>query len=536
MPPVNRQGRHNFQMTARMIDIQTARPDQTSPGAAASGRGKVVLLLPHYSGPPLGPPLGLLSLASPLLAAGYDVRIIDAKIEADWLQQVEQETADALCFGVSLLTGPMIYQAIEASRLVKRLRPDLPVVFGGWHPSLLPEQTLAEPFVDVVVRNQGEVTFLELVRRFEAGLLPEGVAGCFFKRGREICRNPDRPVSRIAELPSPAFAMVDFDAYEKAGGGRSLTYATSVGCPYACNYCTDTIFYNRRFNAYPAERVVREVTALVEKHGLKTVTLLDSNFLVDTKRAVRIADGFLKSGVEFRWKFQASTDLLCRLSDDEVRLMGRSGLDYIGFGSESGSEQVLELMNKPHQTVPDMFEAARKCEAAGVRANFNLILGFPGETEDHRRETLRVMAEIGRRFESVTFSPNLFTPYPGIEVWRELKRRGMRQPENLAGWADLALGANVLPWMRGATFKKVEQSMSLLLLATELAKRFRKTKSRTERALLQALRKPVGWRLRHQFYRWPVELWLYETQRRLVWRRSLLNGQGLSHTLEPTSS
>ena len=523
-------------MTARMIDIQTAGPGQTCPGAAASGRGKVVLLLPDYSGPPLGPPLGLLSLASPLLAAGYDVRIIDAKIEPDWLQRVGQETADALCFGVSLLTGPMIHQAIEASRLVKQLHPDLPVVFGGWHPSLLPEQTLAEPFVDVVVRNQGELTFLELVRRFEAGLPPEGVAGCSFKKGREICQNPDRPVSRIEELPSPAFEMADFDAYEKAGGGRSLTYATSVGCPYACNYCTDTVFYNRHFNAYPAERVVSEVTALVEKHGLEAVTLLDSNFLVDTKRAVRIAEGFLESGLEFRWKFQASTDLLCRLSDDEVRLMGRSGLDYIGFGSESGSEQILELMNKPHQTVPDMFEAARKCDAAGVRANFNLILGFPGETEEHRRETLRVMSEIGRRFESVTFSPNLFTPYPGIEVWRDLERRGMRQPENLAGWADLTLGANVLPWMRGGAFEKVEQSMSLLLLASELAKRFRKAQSRTERALLQALRKPVGWRLRHQFYRWPVELWLYETQRRLIRRRSLLNGRGLSHTMEQTSS
>ena len=151
-------------MTARMIDIQTAKPGQASPGAAASGRGKVVLLLPDYAGPPLGPPLGLLSLASPLLAAGYDVRIIDAKIEPDWLQRVGQETADALCFGVSLLTGPMIHQAIEASRLVKQLHPDLPVVFGGWHPSLLPEQTLAEPFVDVVVRHQGELTFLELVR------------------------------------------------------------------------------------------------------------------------------------------------------------------------------------------------------------------------------------------------------------------------------------------------------------------------------------------------------------------------------------
>jgi radical SAM superfamily enzyme YgiQ (UPF0313 family) len=380
-------------------------------------------MLPPYSGPPLGPPVGLLSLAAVLREAGYPVTIIDAAVTPDHLQQVDRETKDALCFGVSLLTGPMIDGAVAAARLVKKLRPNLPVIFGGWHPSLLPEQTLQESFVDIVVRNQGEKTLLEIVQRLEQGLSLQGVAGCSFKRAGRPVNNADHAVLRLSELPAPAYDLADFDAYERAGGKRTLPYATSVGCPYACSYCTDTVFYNRRFNALPAERVVDEVTRLVRAHSIQEVSLLDSNFLVDTKRAVKIAQGFLATEVRFSWTFQASTDLLCRMSDEDVALMARSGLRHIGFGTESGSVDVLAMMNKPHQTIPDMFETARKTQQAHIRATFNLIFGFPGETEEHRSETLGVMAEIAARFDNVNFSPNLFTPYPGIPAWADLERR-----------------------------------------------------------------------------------------------------------------
>ncbi|SRR6266849_5102855 len=98
---------------------------------------KVVLFLPPYSGGLIGPPLSLLSLASPLREAGFEARIIDGALQPDYLDRIEKEIQDCLCFGVSLLTGPMIANAIAVARHVKHLRPDLPVIFGGWHPSLL---------------------------------------------------------------------------------------------------------------------------------------------------------------------------------------------------------------------------------------------------------------------------------------------------------------------------------------------------------------------------------------------------------------
>ena len=124
---------------------------------------KVVLFLPPYSGKILGPPLGLLSLAGSIRQAGFEPRIIDGALDPDYRRRIAEEIKDCVCFGVSLLTGPMIRDAIEVSRMVKRARPDLPVVFGGWHPSLASAQTLREDFVDIVVRHQGDATLVELL-------------------------------------------------------------------------------------------------------------------------------------------------------------------------------------------------------------------------------------------------------------------------------------------------------------------------------------------------------------------------------------
>src|SRR5262249_24074900 len=126
-------------------------------------KNKIALFFPPYTGKALGPPLSLLSLAATLEEAGYQVSIIDAVIESAYVKRIAQEIQNSCCFGISLLTGPMIASAIEASRLVRRLRPELPIVYGGWHPTLLPDQTLKSDCLDVIVRGQGEITFLELL-------------------------------------------------------------------------------------------------------------------------------------------------------------------------------------------------------------------------------------------------------------------------------------------------------------------------------------------------------------------------------------
>ncbi len=492
---------------------------------------KVVLFHPPYAGKVLGPPLGLLSLAGSLREAGYVPCIIDGALRPDYLKMIAAEVRECACFGVSLLTGPMIASAIEASRLVRQLNPDIPIIFGGWHPSLLSGQTLLEDYVDIVVRHQGERTLVEILDRLRTGGTLDLVQGCWFKRAGAIQQNPDRPAASLASLPQPAYDLIDFDVYEATGGVRKLPYATSTGCPYACNYCTDMVFYNRRFNAYDVDRVVGEVTDLVRAHRLQEIALVDSNFLVDVHRALAIAQGFVDSGVKFAWSFQASTDLLCRMSDEEVELLGQSGVSHIGFGTESASPEVLTLMNKRHQHIPDIEEAARKCMRAGIRVTLNLIFGYPGEEERHRRETLRVMAGIASRYENVSFSPNMFTPYPGIPSWLNLRTRGMVEPASLSEWADIDLGITNLPWLRGRDLEELRRGIAYFLLDAKVVKARRKSSSPLWRWMLARAQEPLRWRLRNSFFHVPFELSLAKAPQRLVIRRSLLTGQPLSHEL-----
>jgi len=425
----------------------------------------------------------------------------------------------------------MIRAAIDVARLVRRLTPELPIIFGGWHPSLLAAETLREDVVDAVVRGQGELTLQEVAERLRAGATFEDVRGVSYKPQGMAFHNPERPVESLESLPTPAFHLADFDAYEKRTGIRQLPYASSVGCPYACHYCTDQVFYNRRFNAYSAGRVVAEVAELVGRYRLSEVALLDSNFPVNVKRALEIARGFLASRLRFRWTVQASTDLLCRMSDDEVNLLGEAGVSHMGFGTESASQEVLALMNKKHQRVDDMYETARKTEQAGIRVTFNLILGYPGETESDRLETFRIMSDIAARHSNVGFSPNIFTPYPGIPIWPELRKLGVHEPQSLAEWANVDLGSNHLPWLQGGELARLKRVLEFFLLHNQI----RKATAGIPwigRRLRRVLGTPVRWRLRSNKYAIPWELWVARGTERLVTRRSLLTGQSLGHGMQ----
>ncbi len=219
----------------------------------------------------------------------------------------------------------MIRGAVEvATAITSNLRSLPDFMLGGWHPMLVPDETLSEPFVDVVVQGQGEVTLVEVAEALLAKRSLEGIAGVSWKSNGQRRHNPDRHVEPLDALPVPAFDLTDFDAYERLSGGRKIGYATSVGCPYACNYLTDMVFYKRRFNALSnQERVVSELVDLVTRYRIEEVALLDSNFPVQLLPARSISPAVSSHPASsFEWTFQASTDFLCRMSEEEVILLG----------------------------------------------------------------------------------------------------------------------------------------------------------------------------------------------------------------------
>ena len=160
---------------------------------------------------------------------------------------------------------------------------------------------------------------------------------------------PERPLRPIAEMPPKAYQLADYDAYERTCGRRWAMYTSSLACPFDCAYCTNAGVYGRKWNALPPEQFVEETVDLTTRYNLEMLWVVDDNFLVDLDRARLIGEGLGTAGAKFKWSIQATTNLVARLSLEDLKLMRRAGLQQICQGAESGSEKVWKLMNKNFQ-------------------------------------------------------------------------------------------------------------------------------------------------------------------------------------------
>jgi anaerobic magnesium-protoporphyrin IX monomethyl ester cyclase len=476
---------------------------------------KVVFFFPAFSSQEATAPLGILAVSTLLLRAGYQVRIIDSTITPNFQRQVLRELEDALCLAVSLVTGPMIRETVQIARAAKTLYPQIPVIVGGWHPSLLPQQTLAAGCVDVVVRGQGEEALLEVVRRLEDGSGLAGIPGVGYKEEGRLVFNPPRPLKPIRDLPGKAYHLADFDAYERLCGRRWAMYISSLACPYNCSYCTNAAVYGRQWNALEPERVVEETTDLVSRYHLQLLWVVDDNFLVDRDRALVIADGLAKRGVRFDWSIQASTNLVDRLTLEQLRLLRRAGLSQISMGADSGSPKILHWMNKDFQSIETIYAVAEKLHLTGIRPSFNIIFAYPGEEEKDRRESIRLIMEICRRYPGAEFWTNIFTPYPGAPILERAAEFGIEVPQTFEGWADFFPRYTVLPWLNGRKHRRLQNMRDYLRVAFHRVPIAADRRKRITRLVHAAISAPARWRLDHDIYALPFELWLKNAVNRI---------------------
>lgn len=476
---------------------------------------KVVFFFPAFSSQEATAPLGILAVATPLLRAGYQVRLIDSTITPNFERTVLAELSDALCLAVSLVTGPMIRETVQMARKAKALYPELPIILGGWHPSLLPGQTLAAEFVDIVVQGQGEDALLEIVERLAGGSSMKGVEGVGYKENGQLVFNAPRKLKSIAELPPKAYHIADFDAYERACGRRWAMYTSSLACPYNCAYCTNAGVYGRGWNGLEPVQVAEETVDLATRYNLNLLWIVDDNFLVDRPRALGIAEELIKRDARFEWSIQASTNLVDRFTVDELKLLRRSGLSQVQQGADSGSRHVLDLMNKQFQKIDHIYAAADKLNQAGIRPAFNMIFGYPGEREQDRIASVRMIMEICRRYPGAEFWTNIFTPYPGSPVMERAFELGIHVPTRLEDWSDFFPRYTELPWLKGDKHERLQTMREYLRMAFERVPVSLHRKDRLTRAAHRLLAAPARWRLDHDLYRWPFEIWLNTAARKI---------------------
>ncbi|HUK20017.1 MAG TPA: radical SAM protein [Gemmatimonadales bacterium] len=438
-------------------------------------------------------PLALLAIGSHLDRQRFEPIIIDGRLERDPIGRVLQEVGEALCFGVTVLSGQPIRDAVRVSRAVKARHPELPVVWGGWHPSMFGKDCLEEPSIDVTVQAQGEVTFSEIVDRLAGKNTLDGCAGCTYRGGDSVVDNGARPLADVNTLEPHDYSLIDVQRYYALKGKRQLDYITSQGCRFRCAFCADPFVYQRRWVGLEPARVGAEIAELWQRYGFQDVNFQDETFFTSTPRVVAIAEEFLGRKVPITWAATMRADQCSRLPDDALAICKRSGLRRVLVGVESGSPDMLKRIRKD-VTIEQVLETAERCLKAGIRVRFPFIVGFPDEDEESVSATLALIKHL--RTMSADFETQIFyfKPYPGTSITQQAVARGYQLPRTLAEWSDFDFVGSRGPWVSDAKYRRVERFKFYQRLAWDRAPGWKRP--------LQAL---ARWRCRNDVYGLPVE-------------------------------
>lgn len=386
------------------------------------------------------PPLGLAYLASVLEAHGHDVHIVDrdlllrknelnfAKIDEITIGMLKDLKADIV--GISVTT-PNMPDVAHLSGLIKR-SGDITVILGGPHVTGEPLLTLDEvPDADVVVRGEGEFAMLDIADRRDI----KDIRGASYRNGREIISNPERDlIANIDELPMPARHLLDMKFYTRPSRFTSRNLAlrttsifTARGCPYRCSFCAGPLVFNGKVRFHSPERVIREMEELISGYGIEALYFAEDMFLSSNKRAQELLGLFIKKGInkKVKWIAQAKASII---TEELLDLMKEAGCVGIEYGFESGSQRVLDLMNK-RMKIAESLRAASLTRRARLRFQANIITGYPGERVEDFRETIKFI----KRLRPNMIGFNIFMPLPGTASYEDLKRSGRPLPK----WEDV---------------------------------------------------------------------------------------------------
>jgi anaerobic magnesium-protoporphyrin IX monomethyl ester cyclase len=316
----------------------------------------------------------------------------------------------ALAFTV--LPGPQLVSALPLTRRLKARFPHLPIVWGGNFPSLYPAPVLNSPYVDWVVRGQGERTFVELLEVLDGARDPKTVAGlCFRQPDGSHWIGEERRWLGPDDLPAPPYHKIRVEEYLRPTflGRRSGVYQASIGCPHGCKFCGVISVFGRRELQEAPERTVEHLSFLVRTHGMDSLHFYDNNFFIAEERAREMAERLMPLGL--RWWCEARVDTLTRFSDDTWRLLRKAGLTMVFCGAESGSDAVLRKMNKG-TTTAQILEVAARSRAHGIIPEFSFVFGDPDDPAQEIENTLAFVRRLKGVNPDMELISYFYTPTP----------------------------------------------------------------------------------------------------------------------------
>lgn len=392
---------------------------------------------------PLNEPLGLAYIAANLEQSGHEVAILDAPALGigsedipDRIQGCGYEIA-----GVTMLT-PMYGRSVEVVRILKERFPDMKVVVGGAHPTILPRETLEKNSeIDFAVLGEGEAVMVLLLKALREGNDISSIPGLAFRGSGGIIVNPSaKPVQDLDNLPMPARHLLPMHAYRmtrsRSRSSHAYTVSVARGCPFDCAFCCR--IFGRKVRHHSVARILEEIRLLVEEYGAREVNLEADTITLNHPFLFSLCDALLDSGLSRKivWTCESRVDTV---NPGLLARMKEAGCWQISYGVETGTQRLLDIIHKGITLgqIEKTFVLTKKI-GIGIRAFY--MLGLPTET---REESLRTIS-FARKLDAEWSQFTLFTPFPGTELYEIAASEGGLKSND---WSDFKTHGG---WTKGA--------------------------------------------------------------------------------------
>jgi anaerobic magnesium-protoporphyrin IX monomethyl ester cyclase len=471
----------------------------------------IVLFNPWSTPSPKKPlPMSLLAVGS-TLEGEFDYCIVDGNLEADPVGTIlaiaERQRINAIA--VTVMPGPQLRAAVMGCRQLKRMLPDVPIVWGGYFPSQHADACLSEATVDICVNGQGEMALRDLMRALRDGGSLASIAGITFRQDGNIHRTPPRALTPLDELPDWPYHRLPMERYfhKHYLGDRVATHHSSFGCPFACNFCAVVGIANRKWVAQSPERVGAVLEKFRVMYGADAVQFHDMDFFISEARTRAIADRLTPLGMT--WWALGRVDELMRYRESTWQAMKRSGLKMVFCGAESGSTEMLKRMNKGGTASAELtIELAARMKSYGVVPEFSFVVGNPPDPESDLAQTLSFIRRLKQINDATEIILYVYSPVPMDGTFYEAaQHQGFKFPDTLDGWVSDKWHAFALrrdpstPWSHGEVRQKVRDFESVLNAYYPTV-----TDTRMTPARRRLLRAASAWRYHARAYAKPVEL------------------------------
>ena len=381
----------------------------------------------------VAPSLGIGYMAAVLEEHGYDVDVLDASALELTYDEIGEEILkrNPDIVSISALT-PTIGVALDSADKIKQVKPDTVVVLGGYHPTFEFKSVLEEPSVDVVVRGEGEYTFLDLVRTIEMGGDLANVEGLAFhdENDSSLVVTPDRPVIMdLDELPFPAFHLFPMEKYKILNITTNVaTIITTRGCPMKCSFCSSAALHGDHLRRRSYQNVCDEIEVRLREQNIDTIAFMDDTFTLNKKFVRDFCAEIKRRNLKFWWGCTSRVDTL---DEELLETMKEAGCITIFIGVESADQQMLEKMNK-NITLSKTENAFRLARKVGIRTIASCVIGMPEDTKKSIANTIAFVKKLNPNYALYS----LATPYPGTRFYNETFKKNLIQ---IKDWSKFTL-------------------------------------------------------------------------------------------------